>query len=409
MQLAQQQMTLGQLAQMKQMRQYEIEKRKRDDEAAAAYEAGLPALLRGGSLADVVSANPQAGAALMAADASQRKSRSEEAKSAAAANKDTVEAKLKIADKLGNEAMWLAEHPKLSPEMIANFQKKIASNGLQDILTTIPFQDWNSPDKARQGLAQTGNMFYEIKDRVAQAETGRHNKTTEGLTASGQAETGRHNKATEWLTQRGQDNVDRRQGEANGKQQFANANTLRDEFNRQSGDYIKVRDAHNRVLASAQDPSAAGDLALIFNYMKVLDPGSTVREGEFATAQNSGGVDSRIVAQYNSILRGERLAPEVRNDFVKRSTMLYDRQAASHEQLREQYTAIAQRGGVDPANAVVDYRPKKNEAAEKKAAPIQVGQQLDKMPDPSTVPEGAVVNNNGTRYRATGGKWVTVK
>jgi hypothetical protein len=57
----------------------------------------------------------------------------------------------------------------------------------------------------------------------------------------------------------------------------------------------------------------------------------------------------------------------------------------------------------------VDYRPKKNEAAEKKAAPIQVGQQLDKMPDPSTVPEGAVVNNNGTRYRATGGKWVTVK
>jgi len=33
--------------------------------------------------------------------------------------------------------------------------------------------------------------------------------------------------------------------------------------------------------------------------MKILDPGSVVREGEFATAQNSAGIPERIRAKYN--------------------------------------------------------------------------------------------------------------
>ena len=106
---------------------------------------------------------------------------------------------------------------------------------------------------------------------------------------------------------------------------------LRDKFAGQSKDYIKVRDAQQRILASAEDPSAAGDLALIFNYMKVLDPSSTVREGEFATAQNAAGVGQRVMAQYNSIMRGERMTPVQRADFVKRAKMLYNRQEKSHK------------------------------------------------------------------------------
>ena len=87
--------------------------------------------------------------------------------------------------------------------------------------------------------------------------------------------------------------------------------------------FIEIRDSHDRILAAAEDPSAAGDLALIFNFMKVLDPGSTVREGEFATAQNSGGVAERFRAQYNQVLEGERLADSQRNDFVDRANKLF--------------------------------------------------------------------------------------
>ena len=88
-------------------------------------------------------------------------------------------------------------------------------------------------------------------------------------------------------------------------------------------DISKQVQAFGRVIASAEDPSAAGDLALIFNYMKILDPGSTVREGEFANAQNSGGVDDRVIALYNSLFAGTRLSQVQRDDFINRASRLY--------------------------------------------------------------------------------------
>jgi len=134
-----------------------------------------------------------------------------------------------------------------------------------------------------------------------------------------------------------------------------NATTLRKEFSNQSKVYIDVRDAYGRVLSSAKDPSAAGDLALIFNFMKILDPGSVVREGEFANAENSGSVPQRIWAKYNKVLQGERLSPEMRADFLNRSKMLYKKQEGSHKQLREEYSRLAKKYAVPSENVLVNY------------------------------------------------------
>ena len=87
--------------------------------------------------------------------------------------------------------------------------------------------------------------------------------------------------------------------------------------------FNKIVPAFDRITASADEPSAAGDLALIFNYMKMLDPGSTVREGEFATAANSAGVDQRIRGILNNIINGERLTPAQRKDFLSRANKLF--------------------------------------------------------------------------------------
>lgn len=116
------------------------------------------------------------------------------------------------------------------------------------------------------------------------------------------------------------------------------------EYEGESGEFKKQVGAYNRIIASAKDPSAAGDLALIFNYMKMLDPGSTVREGEFATAQNAAGVPDRIRAQMNSVLNGERLSESTRNDFVDRSTSIYstslDQQIELENRYRDQATKL---------------------------------------------------------------------
>jgi len=149
------------------------------------------------------------------------------------------------------------------------------------------------------------------------------------------------------------------------KEDFKNANDLRDEHTKNSGEFIKVRDAYGRVLSSGVNPSPAGDLALIFNYMKMLDPGSTVREGEFANAQNSGSIPDRLVAQYNSVAEGTRLSPDQRTDFLDRSKSLYENAKTSQKYLDDSYEELSESFGVDSNKVIIDFsKPLENKIFE---------------------------------------------
>ena len=151
---------------------------------------------------------------------------------------------------------------------------------------------------------------------------------------------------------------------------FETEQKLRKEFGGVSTveDFYKVRDSFQRIGASAQDPSGAGDLALIFNYMKMLDPGSVVREGEFATAEQAGGVDEQVRNVYNRLITGERLQPHVREDFVNRAGLLFDAQAGGFNQVVGQYRALAEQYNLDPdriaQKAERERKPPEQAAAE---------------------------------------------
>ena len=103
-------------------------------------------------------------------------------------------------------------------------------------------------------------------------------------------------------------------------------NTLRKTADTFSKEFRTVEDSFARIKAVAEKPSAAGDLALIFNFMKMLDPGSTVRESEFATAQNAAGVDEIIRNQWNRVRNGERLGVNTRADFLGQANSLFTAQ-----------------------------------------------------------------------------------
>lgn len=137
----------------------------------------------------------------------------------------------------------------------------------------------------------------------------------------------------------------------NNRQEVQN---LRQQYLRESKEFSDISNRISNVFAGAKDPSAAGDLSLIFSYMKMLDPTSVVREGEFATAANSGSVPDRLTAQYNKILNGERLAPQMRADFVKRSEDIYKAQQINQKQRANEFSRIAAQRGVDPRDVVVD-------------------------------------------------------
>jgi hypothetical protein len=166
---------------------------------------------------------------------------------------------------------------------------------------------------------------------------------------------------------------------------FKDASAFRKEFTNlpRIKSFAGVTEAYSRIVASAQDPSAAGDLALIFNYMKVLDPGSTVREGEFATAQNAGGVDARVRSLFNSVVDGTRLTSEQRADFLDRSNRLYKSQESLVLPLYEYYGNIASSRGFDPERVL----PKFGYTGDMP----QVAPEFSPIPVPP-VPEGATAN-----------------
>jgi len=166
---------------------------------------------------------------------------------------------------------------------------------------------------------------------------------------------------------------------------FKDASAFRKEFTSlpRIKSFAGVTEAFSRIVASAQDPSAAGDLALIFNYMKVLDPGSTVREGEFATAQNAGGVDARVRSLFNSVVDGTRLTATQRADFLDRSNRLYKSQESLVLPLYKYYENIAKSRGFDPERVL----PKFGYTGDMP----QVAPEFDPIPVPP-VPEGATAN-----------------
>lgn len=142
------------------------------------------------------------------------------------------------------------------------------------------------------------------------------------------------------------------------KEKLDKAGSIRGEFNATPAvkDFSLQSQAYGRIVSSATDPSAAGDLALIFNYMKILDPGSTVREGEFATAQNAAGVDGQVRSLFNRLVNGERLNPDQRADFVDRAGRLYNSAEKQYSQTESFYKKVGQNAGLDTSLLLPNYR-----------------------------------------------------
>lgn len=135
---------------------------------------------------------------------------------------------------------------------------------------------------------------------------------------------------------------------------FKQAKDLRGEFIKMTDEFGKQNDAYGRIAASAQDPSAAGDLAMVFNYMKMLDPGSVVRESEYATAANAAGVPDRIRNIYNRVLSGERLAEDQRADFLDRAQRIYREAATGYKKREGNYRTKAQQFNLDPETVIIN-------------------------------------------------------
>ncbi len=136
--------------------------------------------------------------------------------------------------------------------------------------------------------------------------------------------------------------------------------SLRKEYTASSKSFNTVRDYYMRM-QEAED-TGAGDIALVFAYMKTLDPDSAVRETEFANAENTAGVPEKIRTIYNRAMNGERLAPKQRQNFLNQADGLYDAQHQTQMRQKASYGEIASRAGADPRDILNQvYAPSLND------------------------------------------------
>lgn len=137
--------------------------------------------------------------------------------------------------------------------------------------------------------------------------------------------------------------------QTSGDRGLGNVRQLRTDFRRETEPYREARSGFQKVQAAAADNTGASDVALVFGFMKTIDPGSTVREGEFATVQNTGSIPERIQGLYNRALAGERLTPAQRAEIVQAAEGQFQTYQQSYDDTVASYQGIAQQYGFDPS------------------------------------------------------------
>lgn len=110
--------------------------------------------------------------------------------------------------------------------------------------------------------------------------------------------------------------------------------------------YQTVKAAYQKGRQAAAMDSAAGDMSLVYAFMKMQDPESVVREGEYATAEKAGSVQDWVVNVYNRVRTGQRLTEQQKLDFVKAMDEQYAIAAQGVESTNKQYEPFTDEYGL---------------------------------------------------------------
>ena len=146
---------------------------------------------------------------------------------------------------------------------------------------------------------------------------------------------------------------------------------LRKEYNNQTGDFRVIRSAYTRLKSA--DNTGAGDITRIFALMKMNDPGSVVREGEYATAENAGGVPEKLMNTYNKLLTGQTLSPKVRLEYQSQAGSMYNAALEGESAVRNGIERIAKKRGLDAGQIFYEAAPQRaaTKAPEQKKPPVK--------------------------------------
>ena len=105
---------------------------------------------------------------------------------------------------------------------------------------------------------------------------------------------------------------------------FDKEEKLRKEYQTRTKVYGELGTTFSNIESSAKAQTGPGDIALITGFMKMLDPGSVVRETEFATARDTAGLYTRLENSLKKAESGQFLQANQRNEFVNLAKQYLD-------------------------------------------------------------------------------------
>jgi hypothetical protein len=102
-------------------------------------------------------------------------------------------------------------------------------------------------------------------------------------------------------------------------------------------DYNDMKSAYSQVVSSLSQGTPIGDVAGATKVMKLLDPGSVVRESELGIAMAASGRMDRLNNYFSNMMSGQKLTPTQRDDFKALSNELYSAAGQAYNQKRKEY------------------------------------------------------------------------
>ena len=139
-----------------------------------------------------------------------------------------------------------------------------------------------------------------------------------------------------------------------GQKGFDNTLKLRGEFRSEPiyKAHQEMQSAYSQIQQALKQESPAGDLAGATKIMKLLDPGSVVRESELGMAMAATGLLDRVVNYASMIMSGNKLTPSQRKDFQSLADKLYAESNKQYNSKRSEYQSIAERNGLNTADVL---------------------------------------------------------
>jgi hypothetical protein len=123
---------------------------------------------------------------------------------------------------------------------------------------------------------------------------------------------------------------------------------LRGDYKSDVKAFREVEDAHRIIKGALANPSPANDMAAATKFMKLLDPGSVVRESELGMAMQATGMLDRMANYHNMLLKGQKLTPQQREDFAKAADIIYGNVQTKWGEMDKIYDETATSYGLDP-------------------------------------------------------------